>query len=114
MMKPKLWVLLLTGLVSLGMLTGCVRNRVHSSGAQPAATETRPSTPTQAAALPTAINQQQQASPSVMPDSPVVQPTVTPPAAASEEDRQAANDLSNMLDDLTKDLNEADDLNDVK
>jgi hypothetical protein len=109
-MKPKLYALLLIGLFCLALLTGCLRLRsgFGNPAGQAAAIATLASTP----AAPAAV-EPTQTQPAV-PDS-TAQPGITVPAAVTAPDvSKAADDLSNSLDDLMKDLNSTDDLNDVK
>jgi hypothetical protein len=108
MMRPKLGAVLLAGLFCLVLLTGCLRSRLGNPVVQPAATQAGPSVPTPTAALATAVDAQQPAAATQ------AGADVQPTSAVAEDNRKAADDLSNMLDDLTKDLDTADDLNDVK
>jgi hypothetical protein len=123
-MKLTLKTPLLIGLCLMVLLTGCMRSRVGNPGAQPAAA-TNPPASTQAAMpatfTPAATEQTAATSTPSAPaqsqptaTSAVIQITAVKPAAAATEAAKAADDLSNMLDDLTKDLNSSDNLNDVK
>jgi hypothetical protein len=118
-MMRKLCAMFLFGLIGVALLTGCARNGIGNPPGQPAATATNPALPTQPApatlaptpAAPAAV-EPTQAQPAAV--DPASQPTLTAPAAAKTDVSKEADDLSNSLDDLMKDLNSSDNLNDVK
>jgi len=120
-MKRKLCALFLVGLVGLALLTGCqrLRNGIGNPAGQPAATATNPPQPVQAVpatlaptpAAPVVVDPTQTRPAEI---NPTAQPTITAPAVAKTDVSKEADDLSNSLDDLMKDLNSSDNLNDVK
>jgi hypothetical protein len=120
-MKPKLCALFLAGLACLALLTGCQRlsNGIGNPTGHASATATNPPLPVQAmpatlAPTPTApaAVEPTQTQPAAV--DPTARPTLTAPAAAKTDVSKEADDLSNSLDDLMKDLNSSDNLNDVK
>ena len=120
-MMRRLCAVLLIGLAGVALLSGCqrLRNGIGNPAGQPAATATHLPSTTQPApatlaptpAAPAAVEPTQTRPAAVDPTS---QPTITAPAAAKTDVTKEADDLSNSLDDLMKDLNSSDNLNDVK
>ncbi len=115
-MKSKLWMWMTLGLLAAFALSACSRGRFQNPATQPPAENSSPAAP-----LPSATSVPQIAptqAPTLAPSSPTAapaqaQPTLQP-AASSSDVSQTANDLTNLLDGLTKTLDSTDTLNDVK
>lgn len=131
-MKSKLTLVITIGLLITISLTSCNRTRLRPQGGQPPSNEGNPPTATESNPLTTEAPASQAVSTTVpspiqptdtagasAPAQPTnttaaLQPTSVQPAAVSPDISQAADDLSNLMDGLTKDLDTTDTMEDVK